>query len=166
MSFTGHGLGFWDWCATDGTGGWQVFEFMDSDWLSKYVRRIHGEPKFWIQVYSDAPASWKALLYNFTAGQWEERTAIAGINMSGFGNTGWTMWESHYMMDVAGVCPNLSGIQASDLKIYMDGSWVDLNSSNAQNSLGLYGKCWLDGSYTFHLSPKWDSWQAKTPKQK
>jgi hypothetical protein len=162
MNSTAHGHGFWDWCESDGTGSWQVFEFMDADWTNRYVRRLEGQLRYWTQVYSDSPLSWKGMLYNFNEGRWEEKTTISGSSLSG--PTGWTMWESHYLMDVAQVCPQFPDIQASDLQLYINGSWTRLSASNSDDTLGPYGRCWLDGTYTFRLSKKRDMWLARTSK--
>jgi hypothetical protein len=164
MAATAHAHGFWDWCETDGTGGWQVFEFMDAEWRDRYVRRYRGEQRYWTQVFSDAPSSWKGLLYNFNEGRWEEKVAISGSNVSGFGSTGWTMWESHYLMDEAALCPQFPDIRASGLRVYVDGGWNPLNTGNSQDTLGPYGLCWVGGTYDFRLSKKRDTWLARTSK--
>ena len=164
MGSTAHAHGFWDWCASDGASGWQVFEFMDANWVAQYVRSYRGEGRYWTQVYSDAPNSWKGLLYNFTQGVWEEKVAISGSNISGFGSTGWTMWESHYLMDVAQVCPRFPDIRASGLQLSQNGTWVTLDTTNSDDTLGPYGLCWVDGTYTFRLAKKRDNWLARTAK--
>jgi len=162
MSATAHGHGFWDWCVTDGVGGWQVFEFMDSAWTDQYVRRFRGRAHYWTQVYNDAPSSWKGMLYNFNQGQWEEKTSISGSNVSGFGQLGWTMWESHYLMDSTQVCPRFPDIRASDLQLYINGSWTGVTDSTSLNTLGPYGRCWVESSYTFRLARDLDTWLART----
>jgi len=164
MASTAHGHGFWDWCASDGTGGWQLFEFIDTNWRDQYVRSYRGEFRYWTQVFSDAPSSWKGLLYNFNEGRWEEKVSISGANISGFGSVGWTMWESHYLMDVAQLCPRFPDIRASGLRVYANASWIELSDSNSQDALGPYGLCWVDGTYDFRLPKKRDSWLARTSK--
>jgi hypothetical protein len=164
MDTTAHAHGFWDWCISDGVGGWQVFEFMDANWVAQYVRPYRGEARYWTQVYRDAPNSWKGLLYNFTQGAWEEKVAISGSNVSGFGSTGWTMWESHYLMDYAQVCPQFPDIRASGLQLFVNGTWVALDSATSDDTLGPYGQCWVDGTYTFRLAKKRDTWLARTAK--
>ena len=162
MDATAHGHGFWDWCESDGTGAWQVFEFMDPDWTNRYVRRLQGKLRYWTQVYRDVPLSWRGLLYNFDEGRWEEKTTIAGTSL--IGQTGWTMWESHHLMDVAQICPGFPDIQASGLQVYVDGAWTRLSASNSDDTLGPYGLCWLDGTYSFRISNKRDLWLARTSK--
>lgn len=163
MDTTAHAHGFWDWCESDGVGGWQVFELMDANWVAQYVRPYRGSARYWTQVYSDDANSWKGLLYNFTQGVWEEKVAISGLNVSGFGLTGWTMWESHHLMDVAQACPRFPEIRASGLRLSVNGTWVALDSATSDDSLGPYGQCWVDGTYTFRLSKKRDNWLARTP---
>jgi hypothetical protein len=162
MDATAHAHGFWDWCMSDGVGGWQVFEFMDATWVARYVRPYRGDQRYWTQVYTHAPGSWKGLLYNFSEGAWEEKVAISGSNVSGFGSTGWTMWESHYLMDVAQVCPRFPDIRASGLRLFLSGTWVALDSATSDDTLGPYGRCWIDGTYTFRLAKKRDTWLART----
>src|SRR5207248_3703972 len=130
MGGTAHGHGFWDWCATDGSGGWQVFESMDSTWQAKYIRKSQGEGRYWTQVYR-SESCWTGTLYNFTLGQWEEKTTICGTGQSGFGTTGWTMWESHYLMDQARICPTFPDIEAADLRVLTAGGWSRLTKANS-----------------------------------
>ncbi len=165
MATTAHGHGWWDWCVSDGTGGWQLFEFMDKNWQDLYVRKLKGDLRYFTQVYYDAPSNvWRGMLYNFVLGGWEEKVSISGTNISGFGNTGWTMWESHFMMDQAQVCPTLPGIQAAYLQLYINGKWSPLTTSNSEDTLGPYGLCWTNDSYSFRLSPQLNSWLARTPR--
>jgi hypothetical protein len=157
MGGTAHGHGFWDWCAVDGSGGWQVFELMDSAWLAKYVRKQNGEGRYWTQVYKEG-ACWRGLLYNFSLGKWEEKTTICG---TGPFAGGWTMWESHYLMDQAQLCPNLPNIRASKLQVFAASGWARLTKENSSR-LGPYGLCWQNNAYQFHVAGKLDEWQADT----
>jgi hypothetical protein len=164
MAVTAHGHGFWDWCASDGSTGWQVFEFMDASWVDRYVRKYRGEPRYWTQVYRSGPSSWGGLLYNFNLGRWEEKTAIAGTNISGFGQTGWSMWESHYLMDGARLCPAFPDIRTLGLQLWIDDAWTALTDTTAQDTLGPYGRCWVDGTYGFRFANRADNWLARTSK--
>jgi hypothetical protein len=155
MSGTEHGHGFWDWCAVDGTGGWQVFEPMDSTWIAKYVRQRNGEGRYSTQVLK-VGGCWKGLLYNFSQGQWEEKTTICG---SGPYSQGWTMWESHYMMDEAGVCPRLRDVGVSDVRVLTGVGWSKLTAATT-SQLGPYGLCWDNKTYLFSVGPSFDSWQV------
>ena len=156
MAATSHGHGFWDWCETDGTGGWQVFEFMDAAWQAKYVRTTRGQARYSTQVFKNG-VCWSGLLFNYGQGQWEEKTTICG---SGPYSYGWTMWESHYMMDQARVCPKLPPIEASGLQV-LAGTWQRLTNENS-SQLGPYGLCWDNTSYTFHVHSANDDWHAHT----
>jgi hypothetical protein len=158
MDGTAHGHGFWDWCESDGSGGWQVFEFMDSAWQQAYVRRQQGELRYSTQVYQDG-SCWVGTLYNFNLGRWEEKTTICGTGQSGFGTTGWTMWESHYLMDQARICPRLPNIKASQLRVLTSSGWSRPTSATSSN-LGPYGLCWENETYSFKVPGNRDDWQA------
>jgi hypothetical protein len=167
MTSTAHGHGFWDWCASDGSGGWQVFEFMDQSWQQQYVRKIRGEERYSTAVYKVSDSCWIGILYNFGQGLWEEKTTICGISqlLPFFGTVGWTMWESHYLMDQAQVCPVFPNIQASELRAWQNNTWTRLTAATADPTLGPYGLCWINGTYTFAVLPTLDHWQANTPRR-
>jgi hypothetical protein len=159
MAGTKHDHGFWDWCGVDGSTGWQVYENMNADWKSKYVRVADGEERYFTQVWKSG-SCWKGLLYNYSAGRWDERTSICGSHADR--EWGWTMWESWEMMDKLKVCPNFPGIRASGIRIYKDSQWVLLAPDHTQG-LGPSGKCWTEGIYTFHVHQANHDWHAHTP---
>jgi hypothetical protein len=159
MAGTAHGHGFWDWCESDGSGGWQLFELMDSAWQQRYVRRSGGEGRYWTEVHQDG-GCWWGMLYNFSLGQWEAKAHICGSVPYVF-QDGWTMWESHHLMDQARVCPSLPSITAADLLVLSGASWARLTGSTT-GQLGPYGLCWENGAYGFDTSQSLDWWQALT----
>ena len=159
MARTAHAHGFWDWCETDGSGGWQVFEFMDASWQQKYVRQSNGEGRYWTEVHQDG-SCWWGMLHNFNLGRWEAKAHICGTSPYGY-SYGWTMWESHHLMDRARVCPSFPDITASDLLVLSGGNWVRLNGSTS-GQLGPYGLCWENSTYRFTTSTGLDRWQALT----
>jgi hypothetical protein len=163
MAGTAHGHGFWDWCEADGAGGWQVFETMDATWRQKYVRPSGGENKYWTEVFQEAGTScWWGLLYNFEIGWWEGKAHICGAQPYGHA-VGWTMWESHHLMDQARVCPRFPDIAAGELQVLSGGKWAPLSGSNS-GQLGPYGLCWDNGTYQFSFSTSsgLGLWQALT----
>ena len=160
MASTAHAHGFWDWCEADGSGGWQVFEFMDAAWQQKYVRRYNGEGRYWTEVHRDGDCWW-GMLNNFSIGYWEAKVRICGTQPYGYWH-GWTMWESHHLMDRARVCPSLPNISATDLLVLdSERNWVRLTASTS-GQLGPYGLCWDNGTYRFNTSSGLDLWQALT----
>jgi hypothetical protein len=169
MVSTAHGHGFWDWCETDGSSGWQVFESMDATWLRKYVRRSGGEARYWTEVFRDegtpGRSCWWGLLYNFEIGWWDGKAHICGtqpqVYRSLYRGNGWTMWESHHLMDQARVCPRFPDIAAADLLVHSGGNWVRLAEATS-SQLGPYGLCWETSTYRFSVSPGLDVWQALT----
>jgi hypothetical protein len=166
MAGTAHGHGFWDWCEADGSGGWQVFEAMDATWLRKYVRRSAGEDRYWTEVFREEGTScWWGLLYNFEIGWWDGKVHICGTQpdeyRSWYGGNGWTMWESHHLMDQARVCPRFPDIAAADLLVHSGGTWGRLTEATS-GQLGPYGLCWENGTYRFSISPGLDVWHALT----
>lgn len=167
QSTTTHGHGFWDWCRS--SPGWQTFEVMNSTWKSKYVRVQDGEERYLTQVVSTNPANptggcWQGLLWNYSAGYWEQKAYSCGNNLSGWGTTGWTMWESHYMMDQAQVCPVFPSIGAWHIvTVGTNGTYYSLGFGS-QGPLGPTGLCWNNGTYTFNVpASSSNSWIAYTP---
>lgn len=163
-----HGHGFWDWCRS--SPGWQTFEEMNSTWKAKYVRVQDGEERYLTQVVSTTPDNptggcWQGLLYNYQTTQWEQKAYSCGNNQTGWGTTGWTMWESHYLMDQAQVCPVFPSIGAWHIITLgtSGGMWYSLGFG-AQGPLGPTGLCWTNGTYTFNVpSTSNNSWIAYTP---
>lgn len=153
---TTHGHGFWDHCFKK---GWYTFEYMDATWKSKYVRTLDGEDRYYTQVDKSGNC-WRGLLYNFTAGQWEEKVSPAVCGSST--QSGWTMWESHGLMDVAKVCPSFPSIRASGIQILTSSGWVALGTGNS-SVLGPYGMCWTNNTYAFHVHAANSDWHAHTP---
>jgi hypothetical protein len=160
MATTAHAHGFWDHCGFDGATGWQTFEGMDATWKGKYVRIFDGEERYFTEAYKDGNGCAHGLLYNFNLGLWEEKlTPICGN--SSFA-TGWTMWESHYLMDVAQRCPAFPRVRASGIQLYTVSAWPALDTSNS-SQLGPYGLCWTNGTYNFSVAVPNSDWTALTP---
>lgn len=157
QSSTTHGHGFWDHCVKK---GWFTFEYMDATWRGKYVRSLDGEDRYYTQV-DKSGSCWRGLLYNFTTGQWEEKVSPA-VCGSSTNTSGWTMWESHGLMDAAQVCPSFPAIRASSVQIATSTGWVSLGTGNS-SVLGPYGMCWTNGTYTFHVHAANSDWHAHTP---
>lgn len=154
MTGTLHGQGFWDHCGIDGSTGWQTFEIMDDFWKDKYVRNYNGEERYFTEVYNDG-GCWAGLLYNFNEGRWE--TKITPICSSSGFSDGWTMWESHYLMDQAKICPSFPNIRASDIQVLTNNGWIYLDTNS---NLGPYGLCWENGKY--QLTGISSDWTAMT----
>lgn len=159
--------GFWDWCAADPNFQAPPEDMNNASWLSKYVRIYFGEERFYIAVIPDNPASseggcWRGLLYNYNLGQWEQKALSCGTSSSQ-GSTGWTVWESWYMMPN---CPTLPDVKAADLQIKLtNGQWTRLDDQHA-TPLGAYGLCWTATRYygfeVHSAAPYLDYWHAHT----
>ncbi|AKJ00374.1 hypothetical protein ATI61_104219 [Archangium gephyra] len=161
MSTTSHAHGFWDHCGLDGATGWQNFEYMDATWKSKYARIYDGEERYFTESYKDGNGCWHGLMYNFNLGSWEEKVSPAICGSSSFA-TGWTMWESHHLMDQAQVCPAFPRIRASGLQLWTGSTWAALDTSNTSN-LGPYGLCWTSSTYKFQVNVVNSDWTGLTP---
>lgn len=158
QSTTTHGHGFWDHCFKK---TWYTFEYMDATWKSKYVRTLDGEDRYYTQVNRSGTNCWNGLLYNFTSGVWEDKVSPVVCGASN-NPSGWTMWESHNLMDVNKVCPSFPGIRASALQTLTSTGWVNLGSGNT-SQLGPTGMCWTGNTYTFHIHAANYDWHAHTP---
>src|SRR5690606_15282444 len=91
---TKHYHGFWDWCGP--VQEFRVFEEMTSAWRNKYVRTSNlppgtpAEEHFYVQVYTTDPANpssasacWIGLIYNWNAGQWENKRPVISLPARG-----------------------------------------------------------------------------------
>jgi hypothetical protein len=161
MATTSHAHGFWDHCGLDGATGWQNLEYMDATWKSKYARIYDGEERYFTEVYKDGGGCWHGLMYNFNLGRWEEKVSPAICGSSSF-STGWTMWESHHLMDQSRVCPTFPRIRASGLQLWTGSTWASLDASKT-STLGPYGLCWTNGAYGFQVNVANSDWTGLTP---
>jgi hypothetical protein len=158
MASTVHGHGFWDHCVAN---GWVTFETMDATWQGKYVRTMDGEGRYFTQVYRTSDGCWNGELYNYSLGRWEQKARVCGTWSR---TDGWTMWESHYLMDVAKACPSFPHIRSSSIQILTSGGWQFLGTSSTyQSQLGPSGMCWTNGTYQFRVNVANHDWTARTP---
>jgi hypothetical protein len=166
---TNHAFCVWDWAGYnssgvyDGSVGWDMCEFMDQAWQSKYVRKKNGLPYYSLQVYKDSAGKWVAQIYNFNLQRWEVKSRIGGTSTTGFGNTGWTMWERHSNASPV-TCPTIPQVRASNIRVKVNGSWVGLFSNTLYSStLGPTGPCWDSGIYKGITVRSSNTWYTKTP---
>jgi hypothetical protein len=161
-STTSHAHGFWDWCRA--SPGWGLYESMTSAWKSAYVRSysMWGEPAeemYFTEVYKTSGNCWVGQLYNFNTGRWETKLTSCGTTKTGFGTTGWTMWESWYLQG----CPALPRIKASGIQVRKSTGWTSLAPADT-TQLGPYaGSCHASGAYSFFVFHANDAWEARTP---
>lgn len=160
---TSHHHGFWDWCRA--TPGWGLLEVTSTTWQNKYARIISGGPgtlEYITQVWRSTATCWDGLLYNYSTGTWDSKLVSCGTTQTGFGNTGWTMWESYGMFEL-GLCPDLPDIHARNILTLVAGNWTGLTSSNssALNPTSCFTVGWSD--YTWHTHGSNSYWEAHTP---
>ncbi|MGQ0813773.1 MAG: hypothetical protein ACT4O1_04850 [Gemmatimonadota bacterium] len=135
-SSTRHYHGFWDWCNGQ---YFRVYEEMTANWVGKYVR-LYGvgnpavpEEAFYAEVHADNPSNpvgscWRGLVYNFTAGVWEQKIVSCGT--STLSNYGWTAWESYGLQEY-NRCPAIPSIQAQWIRKYTTSStWVEMETAD------------------------------------
>jgi hypothetical protein len=160
MTQTAHAHGFWDHC---NLGHWMVLETMDAAWKSTYVRVLDGEERYYT-IAGHLGSCWQGMLYNFSEGYWEQKTVpqICGYSELGFGDRGWTMWESHGLMDNTTACPVFPDIRANDIHIDTGEQWI-LLTPQYSSQLGPLGRCWENGTYGFNVHASNYDWEALTP---
>jgi hypothetical protein len=155
-SATLHGHGFWDWCRA--SPGWGTFESIDATWKSKYARSDGAENMYYTEVYKTGGNCWVGQLWNYNTGSWETKLTSCGTTKTGFGNTGWTMWESWSLTG----CPTLPRIKSTSIQI-RNGSWVSLAPAHT----GVLGpsnpSCFFSGTYTFSVLTANSAWEGRTP---
>lgn len=171
-STTGKFFGIWDWCESGEDGEFDVFDQQVTTWTNRYVRTYQGKPMYAVSIVTPNTGStmgqcWYANIYDYLAGGWVQKLARCGQPQHGWGNTGWTMWESVFLTN--GACPTLPSIRSLDIMLYDPNSgtptpFTNWPSDNVQ--LGPYGTCWPSGPYTF-VSPvpgvAANSWRGNTP---
>ncbi|WP_394845955.1 hypothetical protein LZC95_00645 [Pendulispora brunnea] len=156
MATTAHGHGFWDWCRA--SPGWGVFEAMDATWKGKYARVNGGENVYFTQVYKTGGNCWAGLLYNYTSGAWETKLTSCGTTKTGFGNTGWSMWESWSLVG----CPSLPRVRAQSVQI-LNGAWQALAPATTSQLGPSAGSCFASSAYTFKVWTANSFWEGFTP---
>jgi hypothetical protein len=167
---TGKYFGLWDWC--DSNPRFVVLDAQVTSWTNQYVRTYQGKPMYAVSIVTVNSGStmgqcWYGLIYDFNAGGWVQRLQSCGMPLHGWGNTGWTMWESHHL--TSGTCPTLPSIRSLDIMLYDPQSSTPVAFTSWPNDyvqLGPYGNCWPSGPYTFS-SPvpglATNSWRGNTP---
>lgn len=152
---TSHGHGFWDWCRA--TPGWGSFETVDAAWKNKYARSDGTEQMYFTHVYQTPNGCWAGLLWNYNTGVWDQKLLSCGVTKSGFGTTGWTMWESWSLTS----CPNFPRVKSNTIRTLIGGVWQDLTPART-TQLGPSG-CFSSGAYTFAVLAANSAWEARTP---
>jgi hypothetical protein len=161
-STTYHAHGMWDWCRA--SPGWGNYETMDATWKSKYARSYSyggqaAENMYFTSAYKTSGNCWAGTIYNFTTGTWETKLTSCGTTKTGFGSTGWTMWESWYLQG----CPSLPRIKAGWIQTLKSSGWTNLGSADT-SQLGPYaGTCYATGAYTFFVINANYAWEGRTP---
>ena len=157
-----HAHGFWDWCRS--SPGWGTYEAMDSTWKSKYARLYSyggesAEYMYFTTVMKTSGDCWIGYLYNFDTGTWEEKQTSCGTTQTGWGNTGWTMWESWYLQG----CPTIPRIKAGWIQTLKSSGWTYLGTGDT-SQLGPYsGTCYDTGAYSFYVIYSNYGWEGRTP---
>jgi hypothetical protein len=155
-SATLHGHGFWDWCRA--TPGWGLFENINAAWKTKYARSDGSENMYYTQVYKTSGNCWVGQLWNYSTGVWDTKLTSCGTTKTGFGTTGWTMWESWGLTG----CPTFPRIKSNTIKI-RNGSWVNLGAAHSSVLGPSASSCFSAGSYTFAVLSANYAWEGRTP---
>lgn len=112
MATTGRGWGCWD---HPGIGGWAVFKYIDSTFLSNYTRNYRpGTFYFTETLTQDGETS--VMLYNFNTGSWDIQYTSS---MQAAWDYGWNIWETYFGQ----TCPPLPNIRSLLVSVYADGEW-------------------------------------------
>lgn len=166
---TTHWFGFWDWCTNVGnqdptTWGtnWGSLRPADQPFVSKYVRYLHDENQFVVEVYRHTSSNcWTGMIFNYSVGQWESWVTSCGASriLGGGFTGGWTAWESYNLMSWG--CPTLPSIRATSIATRSaSGTYYRL----AGQTTDLPGSCFANGTYTFGgYNGSSYAWEARTP---
>ena len=166
---TGKYFRLWDWCNAI---KFVVMEAQVTTWTNRYVRTYQGKPMYAMSIATPNTGytygqCWFATLYDFLLGGWVQKLQECGTPLTGYGATGWTMWESWYLTN--GSYPTLQSIRALDINLYdpQTGTAVPFtNWPSDYHNLGPNGVCWPTGPYTFESPVSGlgaNSWRGNTP---
>lgn len=160
-------LGWYDWCQTPAR--WQTMEDMNAPgWANTYTGAGYWPPEGQdeTQIYwgLDSVAGnncWQGVLFNMVGGYYEQKAYSCGTPGT---QSGWSMWESYFVMDYLtdpSQCPTIPRVDAS---IATNKGWLDQVSLSP---LGPYGLCWTSGFYylDWYIYPGGGAhtWRAHTP---
>jgi hypothetical protein len=138
-----------------------------SSWYPSYVRRSpDGFPQYTVQICECVgPTTWSQRYYNYRTHRFDTFYKTSGT-YTGFGEGGWTQFETQYNVPVGTVAPcspNLPSIEESNVRFYSGRRIIFLNSRNSvlyqpepgEKSFGAYGDCFnyneTPASYRFTL---------------
>jgi hypothetical protein len=172
---TGKFFGIWDFCESGTPGQFDVWESQDPVWHNKHVRTYQGKPTYSVSITTINTGStvgqcWYGSIYDYLAGGWVQKLSRCGFPTHNWAYTGWTKWESHFLMHST-FCPTLAipSIRSLDIVLYDPYTGTPTPFTNWPTDLaqlGPKGSCWVNGNYTFD-SPvpglSANSWRANTP---
>lgn len=175
-----HWLGIWNWCDPNQRPSFQQSWQMNQSWRATYTRltAAEGEPAeamLYLHFESDQYGCWKAYLFNYDLGAYENISygsfpvycGTSYIRMTGT-LRGWSMWE---LETEAFDCPTIPSIKAAELQAKTTdwgGGTKDFSHiySGDIQSIRETG-CFQFNNYDFHLHRRWPSdtywWHAHTP---
>lgn len=158
MPIMRHEMGFWNWCddqlATNPEyEAWVTLESMSlQSWQNAYARGSDPMYYFTVVKSSDHPGQncWKALLFNFLTGEWENKLpdtgngpVVCGTVHTAEGQNGWTLWEPKYDAKIG--CPVLPEIRSQQIHVCDTSTmtWVSL-ANRSPSPRGSSLPCWED----------------------
>jgi hypothetical protein len=162
-----HNFGFWDHCTA---GSWITwYDTTNSTFRSKYIRHEIDNVNWSMSVYIIPVSSrcWRGYIFNYNTGQMDilsGTNALCGTLPADYDNNGWTMWESHRLMDTTPPnCLDLPNLYSYGIMQWDQGGqqWVLLNALGQDSVPFQYGACGTNGTYGWSLP--WPSqWIALT----
>jgi hypothetical protein len=132
-------VGTWDFCASPGQ--FHNAKTVTTDFVNAYVRDLgNGQPQYTAEsVWSGTDQAWHALIFNYTASEWEDMYADSG-NGSINGGEGWSIFETHYF-NAPETCTPIVNVRSNNIQIINGDGNPELVTYNNGGSQFEYGDC-------------------------
>lgn len=158
-AITSHFAGFADWCngAMIGSPYNYYEDITTTAFRQNYVATYNGQPTVtvWVSTPSTGNTNgqcWAAGFYNYRLGGYEQKYSSCGYTQTGFGTTGWTMWED-YSLFYNNDCPSIPAIRSEIIELFHPGfgyavQFTSYPSDYSRNNGTFLGDCFTT-TYSF-----------------
>lgn len=147
-------FGVWDHTGIHGSN-WIIYKSMsDADFYDRYTKNFTDGRFYFFQILKTSATTntWTVQLYNFLTNQWENQAGATKSFPLTFNTatppaqkTGWGFHEPKF----DDICPSLSPIKLSDLRVWNGSTWYDNTPSKGSSVIN--GGTWCSnwGARTF-----------------
>jgi hypothetical protein len=151
-------IGIWDFCQATTAQSFSKIISADAAWKSAHLRNFgDGIPAYTVEQSVDASTTWRALIFNYSTGAWEDVFDAVGVANS----VGWDIFETHYEGEQT--CPALPQITSSNIQLMQRGvGWASINQIAGVIPVASSGECFGGATKAYSLSqPSASSWRVQ-----